>query len=880
MIINKKKLVWTSCVFVMAVMLAIAFLVNANVTARAEDKPSGNRIINVYTPDDAFECLPVSDSECKIKLKDNTIENVRVPKTVNVDGVAYTVTEVAANGFSANATVKTVLLPSTVKKIGSAAFLNCKQLEVVYAPYVEEMGINVFAMCPVLKDIIFPRTLQKVGGTLFLRSSVTVHARFDSAPEGWAANWNVGNGIAAENQDFNNLDENGLLWKHDFIYEEGPQTYSRSITPVKKLAPLQPFYENINHGDEVITADVREVWQFAFMGCEFNSILIESAAEPINLQSCAFYGVNVTNGIIINREVTYFTYEDKSTMVFSSLNADYITLPTPSNIVEYMFNASTLNNINFICDNTSEFEERGVVKIPETVSIIGEGAFTQIIGITDIYITDKTVVGKAAFEDWTTAQTIHIPFFNASVADNVWTGWRNGCSAQIVGSGSLTCVSMPAEIANPFDTYHVTYKLTMQTKEQLDNSVLYFYTIENNSPDIDYALEKTEEQNEDGSFTRTCDFTLKLSQSGDGGGFVAIKIQLKYNGEIIEEHTTSKIKVHFIFRTGDDFKKHKFADNKNFVLNNEINYYLFSDVHFDTWTTENDMRTSFMRADNYGKIYGNGYTVYTSADIAVLPANSGMDTGIFYKNYGEIHDLNVQTSVSVKESASGKYTMGTVRMAGIAHSNENDGIIDNCELTMISDINCTGAYIGGVAYENSGIIQNCVVRGTSKAGETGDFSGGIVSVNWEEGTVDNCVNYADLSGFCNIGGIAAMSYGNVTSCKNYGNITLSYKVFVNSGSGEVTRNNGSAGGVIGYNSSVTALCADSHNYGTVKFDKIFAGSDESRVTPAMARVIGRNEKGRLTGNYAGGRVDAGPLKQIDGVDQRVWVKDAECGYIE
>ena len=77
MIINKKKLVWTSCVFVMAVMLAIAFLVNANVTARAEDKPSGNRIINVYTPDDAFECLPVSDSECKIKLKDNTIENVR-----------------------------------------------------------------------------------------------------------------------------------------------------------------------------------------------------------------------------------------------------------------------------------------------------------------------------------------------------------------------------------------------------------------------------------------------------------------------------------------------------------------------------------------------------------------------------------------------------------------------------------------------------------------------------------------------------------------------------------------------------------------------------------------------------------------------------------
>lgn len=46
-----------------------------------------------------------------------------------INGVSYQVTSIAAKAFKANKKIRSIVIPSTVRKIGKQAFLNCKNLK-------------------------------------------------------------------------------------------------------------------------------------------------------------------------------------------------------------------------------------------------------------------------------------------------------------------------------------------------------------------------------------------------------------------------------------------------------------------------------------------------------------------------------------------------------------------------------------------------------------------------------------------------------------------------------------------------------------------------------------------------------------------------------
>lgn len=71
-----------------------------------------------------------------------------------------------ANGFSSSE-LETAIFSTTIKKIGSAAFQNCKNLKLIYLPAVKEIGMSAFEFCPQLSDIIFPATVETVGSAIF-----------------------------------------------------------------------------------------------------------------------------------------------------------------------------------------------------------------------------------------------------------------------------------------------------------------------------------------------------------------------------------------------------------------------------------------------------------------------------------------------------------------------------------------------------------------------------------------------------------------------------------------------------------------------------------------------------------------------------------------
>lgn len=92
---------------------------------------------------------------------------VTVPATIISDGTTYTVTSVAESAF-ANASVKTVKLPNTVRTIGESAFANCQSLESIeLGNSVETIGQTAFFYCKQLKGFTVPPTLRTIDGMTF-----------------------------------------------------------------------------------------------------------------------------------------------------------------------------------------------------------------------------------------------------------------------------------------------------------------------------------------------------------------------------------------------------------------------------------------------------------------------------------------------------------------------------------------------------------------------------------------------------------------------------------------------------------------------------------------------------------------------------------------
>ena len=295
-----------------------------------KEKPSEQQQIfatsasNATTDPAAFLFTPISGTlNCTVKLLNKSIERIVVPRTADIGGVEYTVTEVALNGFSATPGLKAVTLPTTVKKIGNTAFQNCADLELVYFPEVTDIGMNAFSLCPSLTDILFPITVQTVGATVLRNNNTTVHARASSKPSGWASNWNGSN--TNQSVDF------GSTFMFDLQTEDRvvlASPMSRSFSIERLLVAGQPFSEKLNDPNAiVITSDIDNIADGAFMECEFSTFEVETASNPINIESYAFQYC-IGESLTINREVTFNCPSNgQSCYIFMSCIIPTIILP-------------------------------------------------------------------------------------------------------------------------------------------------------------------------------------------------------------------------------------------------------------------------------------------------------------------------------------------------------------------------------------------------------------------------------------------------------------------------------------------------------------------------------------------------------------------------
>lgn len=92
-----------------------------------------------------------------------------LPETVMYEGQTYTVTAIDNNTFRGCANLTgTLIIPSTVKTIGTLAFSNCSGFtQLVLPDAMEILGPSTFSDCSGLTEIIFPSALQVIESHAF-----------------------------------------------------------------------------------------------------------------------------------------------------------------------------------------------------------------------------------------------------------------------------------------------------------------------------------------------------------------------------------------------------------------------------------------------------------------------------------------------------------------------------------------------------------------------------------------------------------------------------------------------------------------------------------------------------------------------------------------
>ncbi len=94
--------------------------------------------------------------------------SVRIPDTINVNGITCKVTGISANAFKNNKSLKSVSIGRNVTVLGTNAFYGCKKLSKVNGGNgIVKIGHRAFANCSSLSKITIPGSVRSIGKQAF-----------------------------------------------------------------------------------------------------------------------------------------------------------------------------------------------------------------------------------------------------------------------------------------------------------------------------------------------------------------------------------------------------------------------------------------------------------------------------------------------------------------------------------------------------------------------------------------------------------------------------------------------------------------------------------------------------------------------------------------
>lgn len=356
-----------------------------------------------------------------VGYSDEAITDVIIPKEIN----GKPVIEIASESFAQKQNITSIVIPSTVKKIGDLAFSWCSNLETVrFSEGLEEVGFSAFIYCSKLKEVQLPDSLHKIDESMFMNCSDLTNVNMSDNIE------KIGDGAFKDCQNLKeikmpkNLKEvgRGCFINCNLSKVELPE----SVTSIGEDAFLDcKNLESIKLNDNIESIGAR-----VFSNCvSLKSIELPSKIKSI--EPALFYNCTSLESAIIPSNVT--TIGEKA---FSSCEKiKSINLPRKVESIgnEAFSGCKNLSKLE-LSDNiqtigTGAFLSCEVlenIKIPKKITIINQNLFKDCIKLKNIEMNSEiTTIDKSAFENCKALETIRIPEGVTVIAQRSFYGCEN-----------------------------------------------------------------------------------------------------------------------------------------------------------------------------------------------------------------------------------------------------------------------------------------------------------------------------------------------------------------------------------------------------------------------------------------------------------------------
>ena len=398
----------------------------------------------------SYAVLSIDDRTVAVTAYTGDNEAISIPQQVTYEGTTYTVTRIGDHAFSHCTGLTSVTIPNSVTEIGLQPFFGCLNLtDIIVDPEnssycsidgvlydkevsilincpegkkgsltipgsVTTIGINAFSACSNLSDIIADpenSSYCSIDGVLYDKEvSVLI-----KCPEGKKGNLNIPSSVTT-------IGDNG------FYYCEG----LKSITIPNSVKTIGQWVFAYCTGLTSVTIpySVTTIGDNVFYYCEgLKSVTIPNSVKTIGQWAFAYCtgltSVTIPYSVTTIGNGAFLACSNLTDIIVDSENSSYCSIDG----ILYDKEASVLIN----CPGKKE----GEPTIPDSVTAIGDNAFSFCAGLTSVTIPSSVkTIGNEAFSACTGLTFVTIPNSVTTIGDYAFLSCTGLTSVTIPGSAT------------------------------------------------------------------------------------------------------------------------------------------------------------------------------------------------------------------------------------------------------------------------------------------------------------------------------------------------------------------------------------------------------------------------------------------------------------